>query len=333
MKRPARNHPPATTGPAATSRPPATGPAATSRPPATGPAATGPAATNGHGSAARTGPLVEFDQAVFSYGDGEVAAEADFRLGRGGLVGLVGPSGAGKTTLLRALLGQLRPVQGQVRVAGVPVARNGTRVGYVPQLETIDWHFPITVAECVLLGRVSESGPWPWPRARDRADMLILLERLGIADLADRHIRALSGGQQQRVFLARALLRHPDLLLLDEPTSGVDVATRQEILALLHELNRDGVAIVLTTHDLNAVAALLPEVVCVNRRVIAQGPPRAVFTPDVLRATFRSEMIVFEHDGLLLTADAPHHGVEHSHHAHLHHGPPHPDDAALREAT
>src|SRR5205814_3148889 len=115
------------------------------------------------------------------------------------------------------------------------------------------------VAEAVLLGRVSESGPWPWPRRRDRADMEELLEQLGIADLAHRHIRALSGGQQQRVFLARALIRRPDLLLLDEPTSGVDVRTRQEILELLGELNRDGIGLLLTTHDLNAVAALRPE--------------------------------------------------------------------------
>ena len=111
--------------------------------------------------------------------------------------------------------------------------------------------------------------------------MEALLERLGIAELAGRHIRALSGGQQQRVFLARALLRRPDLLLLDEPTSGVDVATRQEILALLRELNDDGITVVLTTHDLNAVAATLPLLVCVNRRVIAQGSPADVFTPEV----------------------------------------------------
>jgi ABC-type Mn2+/Zn2+ transport system ATPase subunit len=270
--------------------------------------------------------MIEFVDAAFSYGDGAIAVEADLRIGNDGVVGLVGPSGAGKTTLLRALLGQLRPVRGEVRLDGV------RRIGYVPQLETIDWNFPITVGECVLLGRVSESGPWPWPHRSDRADMRALLDRLGIGDLADRHIRALSGGQQSRVFLARALIRRPDLLLLDEPTSGVDVRTRQEILALLRDINDDGVGIILTTHDLNSVAALLPEVACINRRVVAHGPPRQVFTPDVLRATFGSEMIVFEHDGLLLTADAPAHGVQHVHHAHLHHGPPHPDDAALREA-
>jgi ABC-type Mn2+/Zn2+ transport system ATPase subunit len=269
-------------------------------------------------------PLVEFDGAAFTYGDDEVVVDATFHVDAGAMVGVVGPSGSGKTTLLRALLGQLRPIRGAVRVAGRAVGRRPTgRIGYVPQLETIDWQFPITVAEAVLLGRVSESGPLPWPRARDRREMELLLERLGIADLAGRHIRALSGGQQQRAFLARALLRQPELLVLDEPTSGLDVATRQEMLTVLGELNADGIGIVLTTHDLNGVAAGLPEVVCLNRRVIAQGAPEQVFTPEILRETFGSDMIVFHHDGVLITADAPPHGADHVHHVHLHHGPPH----------
>ncbi|MDQ6928737.1 MAG: metal ABC transporter ATP-binding protein [Actinomycetota bacterium] len=273
-------------------------------------------------------PLVEFDHAAFAYDD-EVVVEADLAIAAGSLVGLVGPSGSGKTTLLRAMLGQLKPARGSVRVGGRPVkGRPNGRVGYVPQLESIDWHFPITVAEAVLLGRVSESGPLPWARAGDRRDMEVLLERLGISELAHRQIRALSGGQQQRAFLARALLRRPELIILDEPTSGLDVRTRQEMLALLDELNSDGIGIVLTTHDLNGVAAGLPQLVCLNHRVIAQGPPHEVFTPEILRETFGSEMIVFHHDGALITADAPPHGDHHAgdnhvHHAHLHHGPPH----------
>jgi len=293
-------------------------------------------------------PLVEFRDAAFAYSRGGPAVEADLIIPRGAMVGLLGPSGAGKTTLLRAVLGQVRPVRGEVRIAGEPLrGRLSHRVGYVPQLETIDWNFPLTVAEAVLLGRVTESGPWPWPRRRDRADMEALLDRLGKSERADaaaalgrvgmaafagRQISQLSGGQQQRVFLARALIRRPDLLLLDEPTSGVDVRTRQEILGLLRDLNDDGISIVLTTHDLNSVATTLPELVCVNRRVLAQGPPEAVFTPAVLRATFGSEMIVFRHDGVLLTADAPAHALEHPHHVHLHHGVPHDELESGRRA-
>lgn len=268
--------------------------------------------------------LVEFDGAAFAYGDDGVVVEADLSVAPGSFVGLVGPSGSGKTTLLRAMLGQLKPVRGSVRVGGAAVGgRPSRRVGYVPQLETIDWHFPITVGEAVLLGRVTESGPLPWARAGDRRDMETLLARLGIAELVHRQIRALSGGQQQRAFLARALLRRPELLLLDEPTSGLDVRTRQEMLTLLGELHADGIGIVLTTHDLNGVAAGLPELVCLNRRVVAQGPPEQVFTPGILRETFGSDMIVFHHDGALITADAPPHGDGHVHHAHVHHGPPH----------
>lgn len=264
-------------------------------------------------------PLAEFRGASFSYGAGVVARDVNLEIETGAMVGLVGPSGAGKTTLLRALLGQIRPIRGQVFLDGREIGRRPHgRIGYVPQLETIDWHFPITAAEVVFLGRVSESGPLPWPRQRDRAEVADLLERLGIGELANRHIRELSGGQQQRVFLARALIRRPDILLLDEPTSGVDVRTRQEILEMLHSLNRQGIAIVLTTHDLNSVASGLPDVVCFNRTVIARGEPAEVFTPEVLRATFSSEMVIIRHQDVLLAADAPVHAAEHPHHAHLH---------------
>ena len=194
-------------------------------------------------------------------------------------------------------------------------AEDTLRLGYVPQVDTVDWNFPITVEQAVLLGRWREMGWRPWPRRRDRELVAHLLERLGIGKLAKRQIRALSGGQQQRTFLARALIGDPDLLLLDEPTSGVDIKTRHEIMHLLGELNRAGTTILLTTHDLNAVATHLPRLVCMGMgEIVADGSPEEVLTPEVLRRTYGAEMLVMrrgraiyvvEHLGEPADADAP----------------------------
>jgi ABC-type Mn2+/Zn2+ transport system ATPase subunit len=143
----------------------------------------------------------------------------------------------------------------------------------------------------------------PWATREEKAEVADALERLGIADLAQRHIRDLSGGQQQRMFIARALLRRPQLLLLDEPTSGVDVGTRHEVLHLLDDLNREGLAIVLTTHDLNGMAAHLPHLVALHQRVIAAGAPSEVIVPDVLERTFGARMEVLMHLGMPVVVD------------------------------
>ena len=232
------------------------------------------------------------------YGEGEVLTDVDLSVRDGDFVGIVGPSGSGKSTLLRLLLGSVSPTAGEVRRAP------GTRLGYVPQVEAIDWDFPVSVAQCVLMARTS-GRRLPWASKQEKADVARVLERLGIGDLAHRHIRALSGGQQQRVFLARALLGEPDLLLLDEPTSGVDVRTRHEILHLLGELHDSGLGIVLTTHDLNGIAAHLPRLVCLNKQIIGAGAPHEVLVPEVLEATYGSPMEVLEHGGMRVVVDVP----------------------------
>ncbi len=245
-----------------------------------------------------TGPevLLRLDGVSCRYGRAEVLSHVDLTVSDSAFFGVVGPSGSGKTTLLRALMGQLRPSAGEV------YRRPGLQISYVPQVETVNWDFPVTVDECVLMARV-RGRRLPWPSTDERREVAAILDRLGIGDLGKRHIRELSGGQQQRVFIARALLRGPDLLLLDEPTSGVDVKTRHEVLHLLTELNQDGLGIVLTTHDLNGIAAHLPTLLCLNREVIGFGPPASVLTADVLERTYGARMEVLEHGGMPVVID------------------------------
>jgi ABC-type Mn2+/Zn2+ transport system ATPase subunit len=242
------------------------------------------------------GPLVGLHGVSHSYGERAVLLDVDLAIERGQMLGIVGPSGSGKTTLLRMLLGAITPTRGTVQRAP------GLRSGYVPQIEAVNWSFPVTVAEVVLMAR-TQGRRWPWPSGTERREVADILERLGMGGLGHRHIRELSGGQQQRVFIARALLGRPDVLFLDEPTSGVDVRTRHEVLHLLAGLHADGLAIVLSTHDLNGIATHLPELLCLNIRVAGRGAPRDVLTPDVLEAVYGAPMDVLEHAGMPFVVD------------------------------
>ncbi len=239
--------------------------------------------------------LVALDRATFGYDHETVLEDITLRIRERDFIGVVGPSGSGKTSLLRLILGTETPHTGSVvRALGVDVA-------YVPQLETVNWNFPVTVTECVLMARSGRR--LPWSTRTERADVARVLERLGIGHLARRHIRELSGGQQQRMFIARALLRQPQLLLMDEPTSGVDVTSRHDMLHLLGELNAEGVAILLTTHDLNGVAAHLPQLVALHRYVIAEGTPHEVINGPVMEQTFGAPVEVLEHLGMPVVLD------------------------------
>ena len=239
-------------------------------------------------------PLIALSDLAIGY-DGEVALRRlDLTVRRGDLIGVVGPSGCGKTSLLRALIGDIETYAGRSRRAA-PDGGAQLRIGYVPQVETVDWNFPITVEQVALLGAWRERRWTPWAGRRARHRAREILRQLGIEQLARRPIRALSGGQQQRAFLARALISDPQLLLLDEPTSGVDIKTSHEILHELRELNAAGVTIVLTTHDLNGVASHLPRLVCLGQgTILADGTAEQVLQPELLERSYGQPMLVVQ---------------------------------------
>ncbi len=220
---------------------------------------------------------------------------------------IVGPNGGGKTTLLRTVLGMVPATSGKVLLRGQELKRSSLeRIGYVPQLETIDWNFPITVEEVIGMGFFVKSRWFGGIGDKEKRKLREIMERLNLAGLGHRHIRELSGGQQQAAFIGRALLGDPELILLDEPASGLDIRSRDDVIHFLHEINHQGVAIVLTAHDLNWVAAHLPWAVCLNRRLIAEGPPNEVFTAKVLQDVYTGEMVVLHQDGMVMIGERPH---------------------------
>jgi ABC-type Mn2+/Zn2+ transport system ATPase subunit len=243
------------------------------------------------------------------YGGEPTLSDVNLHLPPASITGVVGPNGSGKSTLLRAILGLTPEVGGDVQVGGVEVNRARGRIAYVPQREVVDWGFPISAADVVMMGRYPRLGVARRPGAEDRARVAEALARVGMEPLAGRQIGALSGGQQQRVFLARALVQDASVLLLDEPMTGVDRATEQAIDVLLHELRDAGATIVITTHDLESASEQCDLLAFVNHRIVAFGPPAETFTPPTLHATFGGELLILQAD-------------DHRHvHAGGHHGP------------
>lgn len=210
----------------------------------------------------------------------------------GTLVGLVGPNGSGKSTLLKVVLGLLKPWRGEVRVFGEPIGRVRRRVGYMPQIEAVDWDFPVVVQDLVMMGRYGRVGPLRRPGPEDRRVVREALVHMGLEGLASRQIGELSGGQQRRMLFARTLAQEPDLFLLDEPMAGLDAGSQHDILRHFEHLRDQGKTLFVATHDLSCVAACFDLAILLNRTVIAAGPPSRVFTRELLDEAFGRHLLV-----------------------------------------
>ncbi len=244
-------------------------------------------------------PAVELDRVTVRFGDLTVLEEVTLQVPEGAFWAILGPNGAGKTTLLRVLLGLVRPQRGVVRLFGQPPSQLRPRwryIGYVPQWHQVDLRFPVRVRDVVLMGRYGRIGLLRRPTRADHQAVQQALEQVGIPDLADRPLRALSGGQRQRVFLARALVNAPRLLLLDEPTAGVDAAASEGLYDLLRRLHREqGITVLLVSHDIGVVAQYVNGVACVNRRLVTHGRPEEVLTEPTLAAMYGCQAVFFHH--------------------------------------
>jgi ABC-type Mn2+/Zn2+ transport system ATPase subunit len=251
-----------------------------------------------------------------AYGSKVVLRHVSAEIGRGQVVGVVGPNGGGKSTLLKAILGVIPIVGGQVTIFGQPASKMRAQMACVPQREVVDWDFPISVHDVVMMGRYPRTR---WPHRASRHDVEVaehMLDRVDMLDYRDAQIGHLSGGQQQRVFVARALAQEADVLLLDEPMTGIDAATQEIILGIIEEQGKAGRIVLLATHDLFAASCACDCLCCVSERMVNYGPTEEMYTESNLAETFGGPVII------LAPPNAPERLHAHSggaaHHAHIH---------------
>jgi len=246
-------------------------------------------------------PIIELDHVTVCYQELVAVEDVTLTVTSGEFLALIGPNGSGKTTLVKAILGLVEPANGTVRLFGKApsdLGRQWSRVGYVSQLVRIDPRFPIRVLDVVLMGRYAQIGLIRRPGRRDREAARLALERVGLSELAERQIGRLSGGQRQRVLVARALATEPELLILDEPTTGVDVGTTEGLFELLEAFHRQGMTVVVVSHDVGVVAQHVNSVACMNRQLVAHGRPAEVMRPEVLECMYGREAALVAHGDL-----------------------------------
>lgn len=232
--------------------------------------------------------VVEVEDMTVAYHIKPVLWDVDLNIPKGVLFAIVGPNGSGKTTLIKAILDLIKPISGEVLFDGKPYKEYRSYVGYVPQSESVDWDFPASVLDVVMMGRYGKLGWFKRPREEDRQLSMDALEKVGMEDYLNRQISQLSGGQQQRVFLARALVQDAEIYFMDEPFKGVDAKTEKTIIKLLKDLRDGGKTIVAVHHDLQTVEEYFDWVALLNKQIIASGPVEEIFTNENINKAYRN---------------------------------------------
>ena len=256
--------------------------------------------------------IVRFEHATFGFPGVVALQDVTLEITSGEFVGVIGPNGSGKTTLCKAILGLMRPLAGTLQIFDCACEKlqchHRAKIGYLPQKGTIDRNFPITVLETVMMGRYGVLGLLKRPGPADRDIALAALSHVGMLDHRHDALGHLSGGQQQRVFIARALAQQPQVLLLDEPTTGIDIVTQHSVLDLIKRLHQDlGLTIVLITHDINMIRLHVDRLVLLKTKVYAAGLPTDVLKPDILSQVYGKDLIITDKD-VVIVEDYHYHG-------------------------
>ncbi len=234
--------------------------------------------------------IIECNDLTVAYREKPVLWDVDLSIPPGVMMAVVGPNGAGKSTLIKTMLELIKPVAGDVKFYGKSYNEMRSRVGYVPQRESVDWDFPTTVLDCTLMGRYGKLGWVKRPSRKDKVDALEILEKVGLFEFKNRQISQLSGGQQQRVFLARALMQDADIYFMDEPFQGVDAKTEKAIISVLKEMKNSGKTLIVVHHDLQTIKDYFDWITIMNIKIIASGPVHKVYTEENIHEAYGSRV-------------------------------------------
>jgi len=257
-----------------------------------------------------TEPIIRFDHASFGFPGVIALKDLTLTINAGEFVGVIGPNGSGKTTLCKAVLGLMAPLHGHLHIFDCSCdelrCHHRAKIGYLPQKGVVDRNFPVTVLETVMMGRYGAMGLFTRPGTADRRIALEALGHVGMDAHKDTALGHLSGGQQQRVFIARALAQQPQVLLLDEPTTGLDITTQHNVIELIEHVHQElGLTVLLVTHDINMIRARVDRLVLLKTRLYAAGPPADVLKPDILREVYGKDLVITEKD-LIIVEDYHH---------------------------